>query len=288
MAAGKQTAVVITGASTGIGEACALHLALKGFKIYAGYRKPADAEKLSKLSDNIRPVRLDVTDELTIHNAFKEIEALNIPVSGLVNNAGIAIGGPLEVLPVSDLRWQLEVNVIGQIAVTQSCLPLLRKASQAGHSARLVNMGSVAGLSSIPFAGPYAASKFALEALTDSLRIELKPWNIGVSIIEPGVIATPIWEKSLGNAGDTRARIPADKLSLYEKALDNFLKATHESVSSGIPAEEVAKAVAHALTSPRPKTRYLVGPDAQIRPFFASLPDGLKDWLLMKKIGLTV
>src|SRR5258708_33287478 len=181
--------VVATGASTGIGEACALRLDRRGFHVFAGVRREVDGGALKqKASGRLTPILLDVTDASSIKSAAAAVAASldEEGLSGLVNNAGIAIAGPLEFLPIDELRRQFEVNVIGQIAVTQAFLPLLRK----GHG-RIVNMGSISGRLAFPLLGPYAASKFALRALTTALRMELRPWGIPVSIIEPSGIATP-------------------------------------------------------------------------------------------------
>ena len=198
-------AVVITGASTGIGEACALHLDKLGFRVFAGIRKAVDGDSLrQRASERLVPVRLDVSDQMEIDEAARHIiQALGgHGLAGLINNAGIVVGGMLEFLPLEALRRQLEVNVVGQIAVTQALLPSLRKAR-----GRIVNIGSVAGLISSPFTGAYSASKFALEALTDSLRMELRPWKIHVSLIEPGFIQTPILKKSVAAAEALRGAI---------------------------------------------------------------------------------
>src|SRR5215475_8847089 len=191
-------AVVITGASTGIGAACARFLADRGFQVFAGVRNRQAGEALTTgRTARLTPIYLDVTEERSIQEAAELITRRvgDVGLAGLVNNAGIAIGSPLEVIPIDLLRRQFEVNVFGQIAVTQAFLPLLRK----GHG-RIVNMGSIAGRATIPLMGPYSASKFALEALTNALRLELQPWGIPVSVIEPGATATPIWEKSINAA----------------------------------------------------------------------------------------
>ena len=178
--------VVITGASTGIGAACALHLDQWGWRVFAGVRKQGDAEALrAQGSARLTPVSLDVTDTVSISTAASAVAGAvgAAGLAGLVNNAGIVVPGPIELLPLSDLRRQLEINVVGQVAVTQAFLPLIR----AGRG-RIVNMGSIAGRMATPFTGAYGASKFALEALTDALRLELQPWGISVSIIEPGAV----------------------------------------------------------------------------------------------------
>jgi NAD(P)-dependent dehydrogenase (short-subunit alcohol dehydrogenase family) len=180
------------------------------------------------------------------------------------------------VIPLTLLRKHLDVNVICQISVTQAFLPILRQA----HG-RIVNMGSIAGRGTIPMMGPYSASKFALEALTDALRLELYPWGIEVAIIEPGAVATPIWDKSLNQASDVEKDIPAEGKLLYEKATRAVKEAVQEAAQRAIPIDAVVEAVLHALTARRPKTRYLVGTDAKIRAIMAKwLPDRLQDWIL--------
>jgi NAD(P)-dependent dehydrogenase (short-subunit alcohol dehydrogenase family) len=197
-------------------------------------------------------------------------------LGGLVNNAGIVIGSPLEVIPIPQLRKQLEVNVIGQIAVTQAFLPLLRRAR-----GRIVNMGSIAGRGTIPLLGPYSASKFALEALTDALRMELQPWGIQVSIIEPGAIATPIWEKSAKEAEDLEASVSEESKALYGEAVMRIREATTQAAQRAISTDAVVRAVHHALTASRPRTRYLVGVDAKLRASMVKwLPDRVQDWVL--------
>lgn len=277
------SSVVISGASTGIGACCAITLAKLGWQVFAGVRNLEDAKPLQQAHTNIQAVLLDVTNEASILACREQVEqALNgKPLHGLVNNAGIAVGGPLEFVPIDNLRRQLEVNVIGQIAVSQAFIPLLRQGA-----GRIVNMGSIAGLNALPFIGPYSASKFALESLTDALRVELQPWGIEVSIIEPGAIATPIWEKSLQAAEEAARQLPTEIIQLYGPALECIRKATLRSAQRGIPPEQVAEAVVHALTAHQPRTRYLVGKDAQLRHILCWIPDRLKDWLITRKVGL--
>jgi NAD(P)-dependent dehydrogenase (short-subunit alcohol dehydrogenase family) len=271
--------IVITGASTGIGAGCAIGCAQHGMTVFAGVRDLRAGEALqAKGGAAIIPIQLDVTDGDSIKQAADIVgqRVAGVGLGGLVNNAGVAIGSPLEVIPLPQLRKQLEVNVIGQIAVTQAFLPLLRQA----HG-RIVNMGSIAGRGTIPMMGPYSASKFALEALTDALRLELYPWGIEVAIIEPGAVATPIWDKSLNQASDVEKDIPAEGKLLYEKAARAVKEAVQEAAQRAIPVDAVVEAVLHALTARRPKTRYLVGTDAKIRAIMAKwLPDRLQDWIL--------
>lgn len=279
-------AVVVTGASTGIGRACALRLDRLGYQVFAGVRREADGKALKKKArGSLMTVRMDVTDDAAISAAAETVEKAvgEEGLIGLVNNAGIVMPGPLEFLPLDDLRRQLEVNVIGQVAVTQAFLPLLRKGS-----GRIVNIGSIGGRMATPFQGAYNASKFAMEALTDSLRLELRPWGIHVSIVEPGNIDTPIWQKGLGQADVLLEKMPAHGRELYDPVVDAARQAAEKSARTAIPPMAVAKAVVHALTADKPKTRYVVGTDARIQAVVARLvPDGMKDWLVSREMGLS-
>ena len=272
-------AVVVTGASTGIGAACALDFAVRGMTVFAGVRDPQAGEALAaKGGPSLIPIMLDVTDERSIMRSTEMVQRVvgEGGLGGLVNNAGIVIGSPLEVIPLSQLRKQLEVNVIGQIAVTQAFLPLLRRGR-----GRIVNMGSIAGRGTIPLLGPYSASKFALEALTDALRMELQPWGIQVSIIEPGAIATPLWEKSAKEARDIESSVSEDAKALYGEAVVRIREAIAQAAQRAIPPDAVVRAVHHALTAVHPRTRYLVGTDAKLRAWMVKwLPDRVQDRLL--------
>jgi NAD(P)-dependent dehydrogenase (short-subunit alcohol dehydrogenase family) len=278
-------AVMITGASTGIGEACALHLDRLGFRVFAGIRKSVDGESLRRrASERLVPVRLDISDETEIKlAAAKVIEALEGKgLAGLVNNAGIVVGGMLEFLPLDALRRQLEVNVIGHIAVTQAFLPSLRKAG-----GRIVNISSLSGLISSPFTGAYSASKFAMEALADALRMELLPWRIHVSTVEPGFIQTPIVPKSLAAVEELREQLPAEAIQWYGPSMRAVGSATQLEAAKGAPTEVVVKAVVHALTARRPRSRYVVGNYSRLQiGLFRALPDRWCDALIMRKLGL--
>ena len=277
--------IVITGASSGIGEACALYLDELGYRVFAGVRKPAAGEALkAKASKRLAPVILDVTDVASIDRAVETVKAAvgAAGLAGLVNNAGIGVGGPLEVVPLADLRKQFEVNVIGQVAVTQALLPLLRQGR-----GRIVNMGSIAGRATMPFMGPYSASKFALEALTDAMRMELQPWGIHVSIVEPGAIESRIWEKARHAADQMEAAAGPEAKARYGEAVVRVREAMGQAEQRAIPARVVAEAVAHALRAAWPKTRYMVGSDARFRAVLAAwLPDRVEDWLLMRVLKL--
>jgi NAD(P)-dependent dehydrogenase (short-subunit alcohol dehydrogenase family) len=278
-------AMVITGASTGIGEACALELDRRGFRVFAGVRKESAAEKLrAKASGRLTPILIDVTDGASIAAAAAAVgEAVgNAGIAGLVNNAGIAVAGPLELLPVDALRQQLEVNVVGPVAVTQAFLPLLRLAR-----GRVVNISSVSGGMSAPYLGAYSASKFALEAITDALRIELRAWDIGVSSVEPGPIATPIWEKSIHTGNQLTERVAPNRLALYDADLAAMRQAVGRSAETAAPVERVVRAVVHALTAKRPKTRYFLGWSVRVCfKCMKMLPDRVRDWIVRKQIGL--
>ncbi|MBW4564326.1 MAG: SDR family oxidoreductase [Mojavia pulchra JT2-VF2] len=284
MLAKNQGTVVITGASTGIGEACALLLDKLGFCVFAGVRKDVDAQKLQqKASQRLIPIFLDVTDADSIAFAVETVKnTVGDEIVGLVNNAGIAVPGPLELLPIAEFQQQLQINVTGQLAVTQAFLGLLRQGR-----GRIVNMGSISGRSAAPFLGAYNASKFALEALTDVMRMELRPWGISVSIIEPGAIATPIWEKSFTQADTAKQNLSQSAQNLYGHAMTAVRKQVGILASKSISADIVAQAVIHALTAKKPKTRYLVGQDAKMAAVLKYLlPDKLYDRVILYSMGL--
>lgn len=261
-------AVLITGASSGIGKSTALYLDSLGFQVFAGIRREADGEAIKRESEgNIQPVLIDVADAKSIEMAGEIVgRTAYAGLHGLVNNAGIVVAGPLEFLPLDDFRRQLEVNVTGQIAVTQAFLPLIRKSR-----GRIVFMGSISGRVSNPFISAYAASKFCLEAIADAMRVELMPWGISVSIVEPGNISTPIWEKSIKEADSRVKNLPAAALDLYGPALAAVRKAAERSAKFAIPPSKVAEAVAHALMAERPKARYVVGWNARLQLLLRTL-----------------
>ena len=289
MTSNDQPSVLITGASKGIGEACALRLASEGYRVFAGVRRDADGAALvSRARAGIVPLRIDVTNQDAIAAAAARIdrEVGERGLDALVNNAGVAVAGPLEFLPLDELRRQLEINVTGQIAVTQACLPLLRRARAhtADKAGRIVFMSSIAGRSSLPFMGAYAASKFALEAAADALRVELRPSGIMVSLVEPGVIATPIWQTSRDAAEANLKQMPANLEQYYGRAM-NALRTRVDSIG-GLPPDRVADVVTHAVAARRPRIRYVVGRDARLRILMqAVLPDRLRDWLVAGVIG---
>jgi NAD(P)-dependent dehydrogenase (short-subunit alcohol dehydrogenase family) len=253
---------LVTGASSGIGAACATRLAGTGWHVFAGVRREGDAPA------GTEEILLDVTNEDQVQAAAERIEELH----GLVNNAGIALAMPLEFIPLDELRRQFEVNVVGQVAVTQAFLPQLRRTR-----GRIVFVGSIAGRSALPFLGPYAASKHALEAIADTLRLELGPFGVDVSLVQPGTIKTPIWTKSATVADELASGAPADLAGLYGKRTAAFRKVAQRRGAKGASVEEVARAVEEALTMERPRTRKLVGIDAKVRSGIERLPDRLRD-----------
>jgi NAD(P)-dependent dehydrogenase (short-subunit alcohol dehydrogenase family) len=278
MAQQDRGAVVVTGASTGIGEACAKHLASIRFRVHSGVRKPEDAERAR--AAGLEPLTIDVIDGESVRAAAASIG--DGPLAGLVNNAGVAVAGPLEFIPVDEFRRQLDVNVVGQVAVTQAFLPALRKAR-----GRIVNMGSIGGRVALPLLSPYAASKFALEGITDALRRELRQWGIQVAIVEPGAIATPIWDKSREANEELAKDAPPEAEQLYGKLIERIRAESATLGQTGLPPIEVAKAVEHALTASRPKTRYLVGREAKGRAAAAALlPDRAFDALVARTLGV--
>lgn len=271
-------AVLVTGASTGIGRETALLLDRRGFTVFAGVRKAVDSESLAAdASASLVPVLLDVTNPQQIEAAAALIaERVGANgLAGLVNNAGIAAAAPLEFVPIDDLRHQLEVNVVGQLAVTQAVLPLLRLAR-----GRIINVTSIGGLIAGQMLGPYNASKFALEALTHVLRQELAPWGIEAIAIEPGQIATPIWGTAQANADRMLDTMPPRVTELYGDRMAGARRMAAKAAADGLAPIEVAKVIERALIARRPKTRYTVGTDARLgATLIARLPDRQRDRL---------
>jgi len=270
---------VITGASKGIGEACALHLDELGYQVFAGVRRPEDAHSLQeRASQWLTPIYLDVTNADMIAAAAGHVRQ---PLGegglvGLVNNAGMAVAGPLEFLPMEAIRQQMEVNLLGQVVVTQAFLPLLRR-----ERGRVINISSGAGRMVNPFFGPYSMSKFSLEAFSDALRRELLPWGMEVVSIQPGAIDTPIWETSLDRIEGYLAAMPPEAEELYGVAMERQQRQALDRGRRGLPAMAVAEVVAEALTVRRPKTRYIVRRGGTLLVKLARfLPDRLLDRLL--------
>jgi NAD(P)-dependent dehydrogenase (short-subunit alcohol dehydrogenase family) len=283
MAGNESGAVVVTGASTGIGRATALFLDEKGYRVFAGIRKEADAESLAEeASDRLTPITIDVTKERSIASAKQKVERSvgEDGLVGLVNNAGVGDGGPVETIDLDVLRKVLEVNLVGQVAVTQAFLPLIREAPGT-----IVFIASIGGRIASPFMSPYNTSKFAVEALGESLRQEVAPWGIDVVVIEPGSIDTPIWTKGAETIEEQTAKLTPVAKRLYGKQLKRMDEVLSETASRGIPPEKVAKTIHTAISSEKPKHRYLVGRDAKIA---ARLKGTLPDRTFTKLIGRQV
>ncbi|MGV3486383.1 MAG: SDR family oxidoreductase [Planctomycetaceae bacterium] len=285
--------VLITGASSGIGQACAIELDRLGYRVFAGVRREADGLRLQSLtSPRLTPIILDITDSQSITDAARSIDEATDGrgLDGLVNNAGISVACVLEYIPLEHLRRQFEVNVFGQLAVTQAMLPLLRRAR-----GRVVNISSLSGLTAGPYVGPYAASKHAFEAISDSLRLELRGFGIHVAVIQPADIDTPIWEKSQRLADSLRdellesigERIPIEVQDVYRDDIACMRKATTGFAAKAIPVSRVVHAVTHALRARRPKTRYRVGVKTWgVAHILRRLPDRLRDKVVLLSLGM--
>jgi NAD(P)-dependent dehydrogenase (short-subunit alcohol dehydrogenase family) len=282
---GDRGAVFITGTSTGIGAACALRLADEGFAVFAGVRAEADGAGLQARSQHaITPVIVDITDAKLVEAAVATVASAvgERGVAGIVNNAGIVRPGPLEFQPIDDFRLQLEVNLVAQLVVTQAFLPLVRK----GHG-RIVQVGSIGGRLVLPLHGAYSASKFAIEAVADALRIELKQWGIQVSLVDPGGSDTAIFGKTLAAIDEMKQSLNDRGIVLYDSDFAAVRELVVKTAADTAPADDVAKAVAHALTARRPKTRYLAGKGAKAIAVLArTMPDHLKDFAVEREAHL--
>jgi NAD(P)-dependent dehydrogenase (short-subunit alcohol dehydrogenase family) len=280
-----QRAVLITGASSGIGAACALSLAARGLRVYAGVRREADGEGLvAEAAGELVPVALDVTDRAQIDAVAARIrgERGGRGLNGLVHSAGILVSSPIEFVAAEQLRRQFEVNVFGTVAVTQAVLALLREAR-----GRIVTIGSIAGRAAPPYFGPYAATKHALEAFTDSLRMELRHWGIGVSLIEPDAVATPIWGKLQSAPEQQTLELSPEARRLYGDDVDAMAEASQKMDRRGMPVDRVVRAVHHALTAPRPKTRYPLGFRTRLAAWAVGrVPDRIRDWYMLRELGM--
>ena len=274
MAERSARSALVTGASTGIGAATVAELVGRGFRVWAGVRTEDAAVRLAaEYGGRVRVLRLDVTDPEAVAAAGEQVTAAG-PLHGLVNNAGVALPGPLEFLPVAALREQLEVNLLGQLAVTQAMLPVLRAAHDP--AGRIVMVGSIGGRIAGPMLGAYHAAKFGLVGLTDTLRAELAPWNIRVILIEPGAIATPIWTRGGATADRLAEQMPARAGQLYAGQIAQARRNAARSARNGLPPAAAAAVIARALTDARPRPRYLVGRDALAASLIARLPYRLR------------
>ncbi len=254
--------VVITGTSTGIGRAAALRLDRGGFRVFAGVRRESDGQALkAEASERLTPILLDVTDATAVEQAAKDVASQvgDAGLWGLVNNAGIGVGGPIEFVDSDEWRRQFEVNVFGPAAVIRSFLPLVRRAK-----GRIVNVSSGAGKVANPMLGPYCASKFALEALSDALRMEVASQGVDVALVEPGFIETPMLDKGQDSAAEVIEKLPPLGQELYGGAMQDFMRMVDKFRPRAASPDQVAQAIEHALTAGRPRTRYTVGVDAKL------------------------
>ena len=278
-------ALLVTGASTGIGRAVALAAARAGWRVFGGVRREEDGAALeADAGGALRALILDVTDATHRERAADDIEEERgeAGLQGLVNNAGIVVSGPLEFLPLEEFRLQMEVNVTGLLAVTQRMLPLLRLAR-----GRIVNVGSISGRVGFPLEGAYNASKFALEGLSDVLRLELAPWGLHVALIEPGSVATPLWGRMREQLDCTVNAMPEAAQRFYGSAFRRWREEVDDCERRGLPPEAVVRPVLHALTARRPRARYLVGKSARRLALAARfLPDRLRDRLILARLKL--
>ncbi len=276
--------VLITGASTGIGRASALRMDAAGWRVFAGVRREEDAAALREAgSERLTPLMLDVTDSAQIAAAAERIgeEVGEAGLDGLVNNAGVALPSPLETMPIEDFRRQIEVNLTGQVAVTQALLPRIRAAR-----GRIVFISSIGGRIAFPLTGAYHAAKFGVEAVGDVFRQELRSWGISVSVIEPGSIDTPIWDRG-ERAADAMGERSPGREELYGKAIAGYRKVIKDLAERGIPPEKVADVIAHALTARRPRTRYLVGLDAKVQARLKIvIPNRVFDRVIARVMGI--
>ncbi len=276
----KYGAVLITGASSGIGRVTALHLEQIGFSVFATVRNKNDAEALQSQSQRrIIPVLMDVTDQNSIDQAKEQVSQAvrDSGLAGLVNNAGVGFVAPLEFVPLDELRWLYDVNVFGLLAVTQAFLPLLRQ-----RGGRIVNISSTASIVVAPFHGPYSSSKIAVNALSDALRLELKPLGVQVSVVVCGSIKTPMWEKGRHLSERVENKFPQQALQLYggpyRRLRDYFFSGIGKS---GVPPEEAALKIGRALTDKHAKNTYYVGLDANLYKIADKLIYGrLRDWIV--------
>jgi NAD(P)-dependent dehydrogenase (short-subunit alcohol dehydrogenase family) len=272
--------VLITGASTGIGRATALRLAGSGWTVLAGVRKAVDGDALrADGGERIVPIMLDVTDAAQVAATAAAVDERG-GLDALVNNAGIGFGGPLELIPIDDLRSQLEVNVLGPVALTQALLPSLRRAR-----GRVLFISSVGGRVAMAFTAPYAASKHAIEAIGDALRVELRSSNVQVALIEPGSVATPIWDK--GRAQGDGLHVPAELADQYGHVPAAMKKVLDSTERRGVPPELVAETIERALTARRMRARYLIGRDAKAMLLAKRLlPDHVFDRVARRVLGV--
>ncbi|MDO8911058.1 MAG: SDR family NAD(P)-dependent oxidoreductase [Phenylobacterium sp.] len=275
--------VVVTGVSTGIGWGITKVLTGQGVRVFGSVRKAADADRLrQEFGDRFVPLIFDVTDEAAVRAAAEQVRVAlaGETLMGLVNNAGVAVAGPLLHLPIADFRQQIEVNLTGVVIATQAFAPLLN-AGGKGASGRIVNISSVGGKNGSPFLAPYNASKFAVEGLSEALRRELMLFGVDVIVVAPGAVATPIWGKARPEDIEPYRHTP------FYPALQKVHAFMTSSGAAGLRPEAIGEAVAKALTTPKPKVRYTVAPNPLTTFMMANLPRRVVDNMVGKRLGLS-
>lgn len=277
--------VFITGTTSGIGLATAKQLDARGWRVFAGVLPQEDTARLRDgASERLHIVPIDITQPQLVYAARDTVSRAlgDGGLKGLVNNAGIAVPGPLEILPLDDIRRQMEVNFTAQVAVTQAFLPLIRRGG-----GRIVNIGSILGRVVTPYSGAYCASKFAIEAFTEALRMELRPWGIPVSVVEPTIIATNIWKETDKHLDTIHSELSGPARELYAAFIIRMQQATQAQSRLAAPTDKVVAAIVHALSARRPKTRYPVGPDARAMVFISRfLPDRWREQIILRRLGM--
>jgi NAD(P)-dependent dehydrogenase (short-subunit alcohol dehydrogenase family) len=276
--------IVITGTSTGIGYGAAKVLIARGFRVFGSVRKAADADRVkAELGANFVPLVFDVTDEAAVNAAGLEVGAAmkGETLAGLVNNAGIAVSGPLLELPVADFRRQMEVNVMGPVIATKAFAPLLgADPSLKGPRGRIVMISSVSGTNGNPLLSPYCTSKHAIEGLSESLRREFMLFGIDVIVVAPGAVKTPIWD--MADEIDMTAYGSSPFLPALERIRAYMLKLAE----TGLPAEKIGEVIHEALTLPNPKVRYEISPEPFRMLMMRTLPKRMLDRMIAKQLGL--
>jgi NAD(P)-dependent dehydrogenase (short-subunit alcohol dehydrogenase family) len=275
--------IVITGASTGMGEHCALGLAQRGYRVFAGVRKTADGDRLRSAGGaNLTPVIVDVVNEAQVKEAARAVEQAlaGAPLNALWNNAGISVNAPLEFITIEDLRRQLEVNVIGQVAATQAFLPMIRKSK-----GRILITGSIGGFFTTPMLVPYCMSKYAMESMADGLRRELRPFGVHVVLLEPGGIKSKIWEKGITESEQFIQKAPPEMMQVYSGLVGALRRVAPTMEKRSKSPQEVLDCVIHALESPKPKTRYRMGANSTAQKVISLLPDRVQDAFIAKVLG---
>ena len=272
--------VLITGSSSGLGKATAEKLAKEGFKVFAGVRKQEDKKTLEQIHPNITPVFIDVTSDESVDCAFETIQKTTNKLFALVNNAGVALAGPVEYIPVDILKKQFDINVFGAIRTAQKALPLMQHCDDC----RIVNISSMSSYGIFPFISPYCVSKRALDMFFNSLTLECKMPELKVVSIKPGVVSTPIWNKSVDESMKNLEHLCEEGKKKYAKEFDFLMENARKNTDKGLKPEEIANLVYHVLTTKKPKLSYNIGKDSVFARFMSYLPLELCNFLV--KTGL--